>query len=419
MASPYPGQPRPPVAQNAPSPAPLAGGVPTINVPADNDGAASAELFAQQYKTLADYIAWIQSAARLNPPVAANATANAWNGPVTSGGVSSAVVAAFGALTKSYALVLKTTLGGNVGVAKIQYSLDGGATYNGVDITTAASVSLGATGITVTCNTGVGPFVNGVLYAFFPTMVPQLKFADVAGNVRHVVDHHGLEMGRVSEVRQDWLVGFSKNSNGKITDIPSWSVDINGAGTVDGVAPTTGTPWPYVVLTPGTSVADGPTLYMTQRNIGPTADLLAVLEYAVTWTGSATCLITHGFGNFGPGNTVYAQFRKANGGANWQAETRDGTTLNTTDTGVAAVAGTQFRCRIELMGANLTGGPLVRFFINEAIVAEIGTNTPFHAGAFTPLTIFLTILAGDAIPTTLAAGPVLCRVPRFKSLPEL
>ena len=66
-------------------------------------------------------------------------------------------------------IVIKIGLGGAVATATFQYSLDGGATYNGKEIATAASYTIPNTGVSVTMSSGPGNFVLGDKYAFSVT----------------------------------------------------------------------------------------------------------------------------------------------------------------------------------------------------------------------------------------------------------
>lgn len=66
-------------------------------------------------------------------------------------------------------IVIKIGLGGVVATATFQFSLDGGATYNGKEIATAATYAIPDTGVTVAFDSTPGSFVAGDTYAFSVT----------------------------------------------------------------------------------------------------------------------------------------------------------------------------------------------------------------------------------------------------------
>lgn len=68
---------------------------------------------------------------------------------VTSVGTSPPVVTVGGTPADHWPFKVKITLGGALATAKFQYSLDGGATYNGADILTAATYAIPETGVTL------------------------------------------------------------------------------------------------------------------------------------------------------------------------------------------------------------------------------------------------------------------------------
>lgn len=68
-----------------------------------------------------------------------------------------------------YDVVIKIGKAGAVATATFQYSLDGGETYNGKEIASAATYAIPNTGITIAMSDSGGPFVLGDLYAFTAT----------------------------------------------------------------------------------------------------------------------------------------------------------------------------------------------------------------------------------------------------------
>lgn len=119
-------------------------------------------------------------------------------------------------------------------------------------------------------------------------------------------------------------------------------------------------------------------------------EILPVMSDKIETVGIATVRHWHGlfdgspFGSDNPTGLNLAGFRfsTAASDSNWIACTKDGTTLNTTDTGVAVAANTYYRFIIEMVSG------AINFYINGTLVATHTTNLPtsttplnFYSGA--------------------------------------
>ena len=114
------------------------------------------------YATLADLAA-------LGLPSAALASTTTVLGSVTHTGPGTGTATPSGTPAGSWSVVVQVVAPGAVGVATFRYSTDAGSTWSST-ATTAASVVLGATGISVAF---VGTFVAGDTYAFTATQAAQ------------------------------------------------------------------------------------------------------------------------------------------------------------------------------------------------------------------------------------------------------
>ena len=179
-------------------------------------------------KVPVDYVNWIQSSARFCPPVnsaggAGGYTAvtyNGFGGTVAPGQTPTGVRIATG-----QSFYLKIIVGGAVGTATFQSSMDGGNTY-GATQTTAASMTDATTGITLAFS---GTFTANGTAQWRSAFTPVLATADVNGNIHNLADHDGFPMGRRSELRFEWAPAVSMNSSGLSTTDARWTGTISGA----------------------------------------------------------------------------------------------------------------------------------------------------------------------------------------------
>lgn len=383
----YDGNPFPAAGSNSPSPAPSPTATPKLRVPADDTPNTAANLYVQQYKTLADYLASIQQA--LHPCAPGTPTSNWGFSAVTQVGGGVGTVTPFGAGYGGQNFVVKIILGGAVGVATYQYSSDGGSTYSGT-LTTAATVSLTA-GVSVAFS---GTFTAATTYQFKCVWSPIAKFTDHVGNGRTIIDHNGFLGGQVSTVEEQWAVAASGATTDPMASYahsrftrsgsqPTYTIDALGELTIATGATNTNTDYAYV--------------YRNQRMVPARAAGTACVarfevEVAVSAAGASGLDYYVGLfsGALADGGDRAAFKLASGGGAVWQGITSVGsvspptTTVSSTVVGAAA---TYVRLMIEVYGPaaaiptalGLSNG-LVVFHINDAIIGASSTNIPLFNG---------------------------------------
>ncbi len=386
MPNAYTGAVVPPVSQDGPPPLP--GGAPVKQLPTGPD-AFNAAAFYQMEKADADYIAYLMASARWRPPLTYGAVAGftavahvgAGTGTVTPSAPSSAVQQrAHG----PYSVVVKIIVGGAVATATFQWSNDGGTTWSATQ-TTAATYQDPTSLITVAF---AGTFTANDTYAFQPAFTPIAAFADAGGKVRHVLDHNGYPLGRRSELREEWWFDDPNGNIGGGTFVfpgNRWQI----AGTADAAntytVATDGVTFPAKVVTVTNNTPNGNKIYV-QTKAGvffKLADTVSVLEWEafISAAGANNTLVMMGFSDVAAGTMSASTnaklwFEKASANNNWQVRTL----LGTVDTGVAPVANTFQRFRIETHGVNtplgvaLGGTEVALFFIDEKFVAVATTG---------------------------------------------
>jgi len=112
----------------------------------------TSDLVAPMAALLADARTW--RLAHVVQPITPAATA------VTSAGTTPPVITITGTPTDYFNVKVKCTLLGARGTWTLQYSLDGGTTYNGTDLTSAATVAIPRTGLTLNIATGAAAVDN-------------------------------------------------------------------------------------------------------------------------------------------------------------------------------------------------------------------------------------------------------------------
>jgi len=112
---------------------------------------------------------------------------------VSSTGTSPPTVTLSGTPTVVGTLVIAVTTGGARGTAKFRWSMDGGVSWVQNQVTTAASVALGTTGLTA--NFAVGTYVNDNVYTAL-TRLSQVN--DQSGNGHHLVQATGANQFALS-----------------------------------------------------------------------------------------------------------------------------------------------------------------------------------------------------------------------------
>lgn len=393
MATNYTGNPD---TSQPPAVAPSPGTAPELSLPQDLVDDVDAASVAQLAKTSADYIAFLQKAARFTGEIASDDDGTGFSNVVHEGTGTGTVTPNGGALpwtsntTSGWLVVIKITLAGVVGVAKYQASIDGGATY-AAEATTAASIIVSGINISL-----AGTFDAGDLYAF-----RQIDGARVQGTtpdgslMTRPLDHLGYPMGRIVLLDEPWLAPSTALT---VADsIPElggkWGGGQMGATmTAIPQAPTSTRPYPHMKLDrTGNNAGDWIFLNTAAQlcHAGFTG-LIAVAEWqmAVSATGAAGCdfiigLISSAVVNPSAVNLVHsACFRKLEADATWFCVTSDGATATTQTTGLTLDTN-MHRFRVELIGsASFLGQQTARFFVDGVLVAALTTNLPGSVGLY-------------------------------------
>lgn len=383
MASPHTGVARPPlvagVEQDAPSPPPGPGVAPIINIPADADPNNAATMFLQQYRALANQLAWVHSAMRIGSPIAL-ASGNGGFSTVTKTGVAGAgTCTPSGRCHTGLYCVVKIMASGGLGVGTFQFSTDGGKTYTATATIPGGGVYTDASGVVVTF---AGAFGATDTYHFHSAMTPLVVPVDFGGKARHYTDHNGFRMGWCHERQEDYMGHADGSSIGVTLTLLQASIfkSLLTGGSLEFETTPPATPWwraPTMRLNSTTTNGNSAAL-ISEGSIG--RDLFAdhggviVLEWAAALdaVGANNQTVFFGFGD--TTNGVY--FTKASGDTNWQAKTLLASVATTTNTNVAPVVTTPQRFRIEIHGgASPIGDALgsgsngcALFWINESLV---------------------------------------------------
>lgn len=385
----YTGLPYPAPGNDAPSPAPSPGSQLVIIVPADDTPNTAANLYIQQYKTVADYVNAIQSAARPSAPVAPG-TAVGFSA-VTQVGGGTGTVTPSGTAYGGQNVVIKMIAGGAVGVATYQYSLDGGSTYSGT-ATTSASVTLGSSGISVAF---AGTFSASTTYQFKCAFAPAARFTDSSGNGRFLVDHNGFDGGLIS-VNEHWR-GADSGTASPLVATP-WHKFVRTGTTINysvGVNSAQNPTMSALTLSPNAN-ANGDYGYVGSPGGGYETDGSALvsrfrMDIAPLVVGANNLDIWAGWSTDNPMHlttTNKIAFNLTSGVSSpWNMVACNGAATTTTSTGVVAVATNWTRLQIEIHGSatpigTAAGGNVALFFINDVYVGSVTTNLPTFSNAY-------------------------------------
>lgn len=407
MASPYTGAARPATPAQDALQMPLAAKPPKVNIPADTDPNNAASLFVSQYRTLADFLAFVQTSARFCPSIASSGGTGGFS-TVSRIGSGAGVVTPTGPCNTALYCVVKIILGGAVGTATFQFSSDGGVTYTSTN-TTAASWTDPTTGVTLAFS---GNFVTDDLYTFHSAFSPAIAFTDYGGIIHDAVDHLGfVGMGHISEFREEWLYGAggaNLSSNEKWTSGPGLGV----GSSIKLVYPTTDTPWSEIAIAAAAS------------------DLSSLLSKAtpfIRYSGGVLVFETNAWvnnlafannANFGLGSLFEGiGFNCGPGATNWMCSSSifgGGSTSVDSGVAVGTAANQRQRFRIELHGSTSTYGERAIFFINERVVANITTNL-----TTSPLGVVAGASSTGGGSTTLHFGSFVMRWNRWNPSPAV
>jgi hypothetical protein len=144
-------------------------------------------------------------------------------GPVTAAGTTPPTVTVSGVSASNTARYrVEITTGGTLGVALFRWSSDGGATWTGTDVATAASVSLGGAGVLVAF--GVGTYDVDNVYTWAPVVS---QWDDQSGNgfnlaqataaQRPAITASGVELGVSSEIDNSALASVASGDDIPVT----------------------------------------------------------------------------------------------------------------------------------------------------------------------------------------------------------
>lgn len=370
----------------SPSPAPSPGSGPIVRQPSSGD-ALTASSVLQPAKTNADHIKYIQSSVRLSPPrLPASAssgytsvTYGAFGGTVTPSGAG----ASYGPTTGTN-FVIKCIVGGAVGTATFQTSVDGGNTYGGTQ-TTAASMTDATSGITLAFS---GTLTSAGTAQFWSALTSVAAFANSGSVVRGAVDHNGfITGGRCTMIRESWRNGTTL-SNGVASGYAQLTAVMSGAGaTIATGARSFSTSsvnlfGPMALIQPGAAAG-------TKAFAGTTAFLTAAgasVEWVLETEISVPIVTPNADWYLGMSNTIDFTavtdgcfLRKLSTDTNWKAVCMDNGTATVTDTGVAANISI-VKVSIELHGSSTSigtaFGSYVAIFTLNGVPTTITTNCP-------------------------------------------
>lgn len=414
-------------AVQSPAPAWAPGSTPVITLPADADPLNAASV-AQMVKVPVDGLTFVQTAVKLDIPIT-NAggvgfsaiTYNAFGGTVApSGSVK---------INTGTRFMIKIILGGAVGTATFQASMDGGNTY-GATQTTAASMTDATSGITLAFS---GTMTANGTAAFRSAFTPQQQVLDPSSNVRGVVDFNGYRTNHgLLELREDWIgtpatIGATSTP---IANFTRWSAFIGGgAGINMAQTPTSGYPGPFENLNLNTTNGSVASLYTAVQLTQVTANSVIVLEFDIGFVFNGTWSAWMGLWTTrDPSANAAGQwacgFKATSAAANWKAQTvvnQNESAGTLVDTGVAVAGGatdpSPMRCKIVVCGASTPLGRVALFFLNESLVAsssaDLTTGTP-------QFNIVFELFSGASSSTpTMYVGEVIMAANKRLSLPAI
>jgi hypothetical protein len=220
------------------------------------------------------------------------------------------------------------------------------------------------------------------------------RWKNALGNEKAIIDHMGYPGGRFVQWQEDWPGVEAQTGAGAIffaAESQYWGVVVTMTGTgavVSVTAPRSnlGLFTRNLSMVLGTAAGDSSNLTTQNHSVfdvstgvamefdlatAPSVDQMHVAFGMANVAGSGFDGPTAGF--------IGALLFKTNATANWQFQTGDGTALSAAiDTGVAVVASTLYKMRIEWLGSGVAddGVSACRAYINGTLVATILTNLP-------------------------------------------
>lgn len=428
MASNHTGTATPTPGALAPSPAPAPGAAPVTSIPEDVDPNNVATMFAQQYPTLADYIAFLQSASRVNIPVAPGSSTGFGFGAITHSGGGTGTITPSGVSLGGQYCVVKIMSSGGLGVGSFQFSTDGGSTYGATTTIPGGGTYTDGSGIAITF---AGTFTSTDTYAFRCIDAPLQMWHDPSGRARELVDHLGFLNGQVSSHREDWTLDATSAFAAASSDVyipgnSRWKYTLGTAGvdpTLAFVVPQADALGNFNCLrfTGSTSVAN---LINGVRTSRPIFAALTTSR-AVAWcqalirlpANSANASYYFGFVDTGLSHFIATHARSACfrvlGTGNWYTQVQNDLALANSDTGIAPNAGAASNwqlLRVEYYGPDsqvgvALGGAVVRWLIDGQQV-KILVNDANIPDSASMLVAFSQNDAGNTPADQAELGPV-------------
>jgi hypothetical protein len=244
--------------------------------------------------------------------------------------------------------------------------------------------------VTITGSTGASGSNPVSIQGIGNTTGSLMVVRDSLGNVRFGLDSQGIpSLGGLMDWREnwDWTQGVSNNLQVPITNSSNRYTAIQ-AGSPTGISAgssVSGYPIAGFLLNVNPGTASGSQLALANRVYFVDTSRLNGFYFVFEWdayltiVGANNVTWTHGLCNSTITNALPRgyYFRKASANTNWQAVSDNGTTATAVDTGVAPVASTMQKFRIEFYGSGTpTGAAQARFYINNNPVATISANQP-------------------------------------------
>lgn len=218
---------------------------------------------------------------------------------------------------------------------------------------------------------------NGAVEA---TTTPIQSYLDWKNQSRSTIDHLGYRGGQLSEWEEHWRTSGTTAPAG-------WTFTVATAGSATMTDPTATFTQRYARLLSGN--ASGNAITCTSEYVAwSDANTNLVMEFTVMTEGVSGGLATNynlGLQSAGNSGTDFAYFGGFGGVGFWGAYTVINGVLHGVTTSVAFAANTQYRFRIEIVGANenSTLAPQVKHYINGVLV-NTATTFALAANKFRP-----------------------------------
>lgn len=374
MASDYTGNP---FANEPPSPSPSPGSIPIVSIPAGTD-VRTIESITQGTKALTDYSAYTQRSVQLAPP-SFSADGSGYSAVTHTGtGTGTCAPTALSSTvphssTQPYPYLIKIIVGGAVGTATFQMSINGGTTF-GSTVTTSATVIVAPTGISLSF---VGTFVAGDTYAFVEVDRPLLSLvgSSIGGVGAQEFDHLGFPQGKYQLFREDWCgSGFTVGpSQSAVATWNRWIATTSANAGINAGAPNSSYPGASVALDTAGATPNAAVIYTNAMMYAGYASLYSAMEFdfGISDITSAGSDIYMGWSST-PTPEANSSDRAL---IYWKASTQK-LTLQTANGSISLLSSAcniqptasnfpNMRARIEVYGSSSVYGNMVRLFLDN------------------------------------------------------